>query len=209
MTLMQLQGDAGANASATPSASGGAAADPLQALFTAMDADGNGSVSESETETYIQNAGGTKDQADALYAALDPNGGDGITQSQMASALPSSPPQGGGHHHHHHHHIQNGSGGAAGTLMSLLDTNQDGSVSQDELTSFVTANGGTAQQATSDFSALDMSGAGALTSADFATAWEKLQQSQGGSFAGSMAVSLLDAFATNNGTATPTNSVTA
>ncbi len=92
--------------------------------------------------------------------------------------------------------------------MSLLDGNQDGSVSQDEFSSVVTANGGTASEAATDFTALDSDKSGSLSSADFATAWQNIQNQQGG---GSFVNTILDAFAKANGTAATaaTTSVTA
>ncbi|MEI9990488.1 MAG: EF-hand domain-containing protein [Rhizomicrobium sp.] len=179
---------------------GTTSADPAQNLFNAMDSDGDGSVSQGEMETYVEKAGGTQGQADALYTALNPNdGSSGVTESQMASAAPQA---GGVPHHHHHHHAggASGSGSPVDSLMSLLDGNQDGSVSQDEFSSAVTANGGTAAEATSDFTALDSDKSGTLSSADFATAWQNIQSQQGG---GSFVNTILDAFAkANNATAT-------
>ena len=197
-TLMQMQGAGGTQT--------GGSADPVQNLFNAMDTDGDGSVSQSEMESYLENAGATQGQADALYTSLNPNGSSaGVTESEMASAAPT---QGAMGHHHHHHHA-GGAGGASGspadTLMSLLDGNQDGSVSQDEFSSVVTANGGTTAEAASDFAALDSDKSGSLTSADFATAWQNIQSQQGG---GSFLNTILDAFAKANTATTTASSAT-
>jgi Ca2+-binding EF-hand superfamily protein len=196
-TLMQMQG----TDSSSP-ASGQAASDPLQTLFSAMDSDGDGTVSQGEMETYLEKNGATQSQADALYTSLDQGGAGGVSESQMGSALQSAQStQGATPHHHHHHH--GGAGGPGGgspvdALMQALDTDNDGAVSQDEMTSFVTANGGTAAQATSDFTALDTSGSGAVSSADFATAWQNLQASQGQAMSGAQMASMIDAFANAN-----------
>lgn len=205
-TLMQLQGGA---------PSGQQSADPLQNLFSAMDADGDGTVSQSEMETYLEKDGATQGQADALYTALDQgDSSSGISESQMGSALPATAAQGAGHHHHHHHHA-GGAGNASNAgpvdaLMQALDSDNDGSVSEGELTSFVTANGGTVAQAASDFSALDTSGTGALSPADFATAWQNLQNTQTQNPGGAMMASMIDAFANANTlVAASTTSVTA
>ena len=188
-TLMQLQG-------ATTGS-----ANPVQNLFNAMDADGDGSVSQSEMEGYLEKTvGATQGQADALYTSLDPNGGSsGLSESQMAGAAAT---QGTMPHHHHHHHHAGGAGNStdpADTLMSILDANQDGAVSQSEFSSAVTANGGTASEASSDFTALDSGKSGSLTSADFATAWQNIQSQQGGV---SFVNTILDAFAKANNAAT-------
>ena len=199
-TLMQMQG---AGATQTAGTQAGGSTDPVQNLFNAMDTDGDGTVSQSEMESYAEKAGATQGQADALYTALNPNGSSsGVTESQMASAAPA---QGAMPHHRHHHHHAGGAGGASGsgspadTLMSLLDADQSGSVSQDEFSSAVTANGGTPAQATSDFTALDSDKSGTLTSSDFATAWQNIQSQQGG---GSFVNTILDAFAKANTAAT-------
>ncbi len=205
-TLMQLQG-------AAPS--GAQSSDPLQNLFSAMDADGDGTVSQSEMETYLEKDGATQGQADALYTALDQgNASSGLSESQIGSALPTTTAaaQGAGHHHHHHHHQAGGAGSASpvDSLMQALDSDNDGTVSQDELTSFVTANGGTAAQAASEFTALDTSGASALSPTDFATAWQNLQNTQSQNPGGAMMASMLDAFANANSlVAASTASVTA
>jgi Ca2+-binding EF-hand superfamily protein len=186
-----------------------------------MDSNGDGSVSESEMESYIEGVGGTQADADSLYTALSSQTASttsatgasstaGITESQMASALSQAQAaqsgQAGGAHHHHHHHGAGGGGqnqadGVANTLLQALDTNDDGSVSESEFTSFVPANGGTAADASSDFAALNSSGSGSLTSADFAKAWSNLQAQQTSQSSGSMVVSLLDAFAKAGSTA--------
>ena len=207
MTLMAMQQQTSGASSATSTAS--ASSDPLQQLFSAMDTNGDGSVSQSEMESYIENAGGTQAQADSLYTALDQSAAAagtsstasaaGISQSQMASAVSQAQAsQGGGGHHHHHHKVE-GSGdqadSVASSLMQALDTNDDGSVSQDEFTSFVTANGGTSADAANDFATLDANGSGSLTASDFAQAWSNVQAQQTSQSSGSMLVSLLDQFA--------------
>jgi Ca2+-binding EF-hand superfamily protein len=230
MTLMQMQqqssdtssaASSSSSATSTASASTLASSDPLQQLFSAMDTNGDGSVSQSEMESYIEGVGGTQAQADSLYSALSQSGSStnasttstaGITESQMSSALSQAQQAHGGGHHHHHK-----AGGstdqadsAANTLLQALDTNDDGSVSQDELTSFVTANGGTSADASSDFAALDTSGSGSLTSADFAKAWSNLQAQQTSQSSGTMVVSLLDAFSkANTAASTSTTSISA
>jgi Ca2+-binding EF-hand superfamily protein len=219
MTLMAMQqqsGGASASAtsasSSTTSASTLTASDPLQQLFAAMDSNGDGSVSETEMESYVEGVGGTQANADSLYSALSQTGTSGsaaatastssttgITESQMSSAVSQAQQAHGGHHHHHK---AGGAGGqadsAANTLLQALDTNDDGSVSQDELTNFVTANGGTSADAASDFSALDTSGSGSLTSADFAKAWSNIQAQQTSQSSGTIVTSLLDAFTKAN-----------
>jgi Ca2+-binding EF-hand superfamily protein len=214
MTLMamQQQGATGSlTAAASPASASASAssADPLQQLFSAMDTDGNGSVSQSEMESYIENAGGTQAQADSLFSALDQNGASGISEGQMSSAVQQAQ-SGGGHHHHHHHKVGGSSDPTdqmANTLLQAMDTDDDGAVSQSEFTGFVTANGGTAADAAGDFAALDGSGSGSLTSADFAKAWQNMQSQQTSQSSGSMVVSMLDAFAKAGASTSSTSTV--
>ncbi|MBI1329069.1 MAG: hypothetical protein GC166_04095 [Alphaproteobacteria bacterium] len=60
---------------------------PLSRLFSAMDSDSNGAVSQSEMESYVQGQGGTADQADSIFAALSTSGTGSISQSEFAAAL--------------------------------------------------------------------------------------------------------------------------
>jgi len=233
MTLlaMQQQSDATsgtANASTT-AVSGITSNSPLDQLFSAMDTNGDGSVSQSEMESYIENLGGTQGEADALYSSLSQIGSTssataassttstGISESQMQSALQQSNPFSGMGHHHHHHGMSASNGTSdpadqvANNLIQAMDTNDDGSVSEDEFTNFMTANGSTSANAQSDFASLDTSGSGSLTSADFAKAWENWQAQQSSQSSGTMMASLLDNFAkANSGSATSaTTSVSA
>lgn len=212
MALMALQAQSGATAgdTSTSSSSQGSATDPVQQLFSAMDSDGDGEVSQSEMEAYIEKQGGTQAQADSLFSALDQSnaasgGSSGISESQMASAVSQSQQAHGAHHHHHHHK----SGGTndqadnvANTLLQAMDSNDDGSVSEDEFSNFIMANGGTAADASSDFAALNTSGSNALTSADFAKAFNAYQAQQSTQSQGSMMASLLDQLSSAMGNGT-------
>lgn len=221
MTLiaMQQQGDATSRTTATSATttSASTSGSPLDQLFSAMDTNGDDSVSQSEMESYIENLGGSQGEADALYSSLSQVGSSsataasstsstGIGESQMQSALQQSNPFSGMGHHHHHHHGMSGANGAsdpadqvANNLMQAIDTNDDGSVSEDEFTNFMTANGSTSANAQSDFASLDTSGSGSLTSADFAKAWENWQAQQSSQSSGTMMASLLDNFAKASG----------
>jgi Ca2+-binding EF-hand superfamily protein len=195
-----------------------------------MDTNGDGSISQSEMESYIEGVGGTQAQADSLYNAISQNGSAsnaaagapaGISESQMANAASQTAQSGqvsGAHHHHHHHHHHHAQGGGqnqadsvSNSLLQAMDTDDDGSVSESEFSNFVTANGGTSADAASDFASLDSSGSGSLTSADFAKAWSNLQAQQTSQSSGTMVVSLLDAFAKAGGanSNTATTSVSA
>jgi Ca2+-binding EF-hand superfamily protein len=203
LALVALQAQNGGSAASSGGST--ASSDPVQKLFSAMDSDGNGTVSQSEMESYIEKQGGTQGQADSLFSAINQtnsatSGSSGISESQMASAVSQAQQVQQAHHHHHK------SGGAneqadntASALLQALDGNDDRSVSEDEFSSFITANGGTAADASSDFAALNASGSNALTSADFAKAFNAYQTQQNTQSPGSMVVSLLNQLAGASG----------
>jgi Ca2+-binding EF-hand superfamily protein len=192
--------------------------DAVQNLFTAMDSDGDGTVSQTELEGYIEQQGGTQNEADSLYSMLDPSGGSGISESTLAGDAPQGPPPGGpppggmsGPHHGGMHGAHSASD-VANSLLQSMDSDSDGSVSQSEFESFVTSNGGTKAQADADFSALDTSNSGSLSTSDFEKAIEQQQQndSTGDSDSGAAPslLAFLDKLA-GNGTTGSTLSVSA
>ena len=95
----------GYQAQGWPGASGPQAGGPqpggqlAQSLFSQIDGNGDGSISQSELEQAVTKAGGTKEGADALYAKLDPNGTGSVSEQQFSNSLTQAMP----HHHHHHH----------------------------------------------------------------------------------------------------------
>ncbi len=156
--------------SSSASISTASASDPLSQLMSAMDTDGDGTVSQTEMESYIQNQGGTKDQADALFGALNQGNTGNLTQATLSKDLQqaqAAPPPGG--HHHHHHHIPSADQ-VGNDLVNAMDTDGDGSVDQSEFSSFMSEIGGSSTDATSDFAALDPNNTGSVTAADFSTA---------------------------------------
>jgi len=126
---------------------------------------------------------------------------DMLSESQMASAVSQAQQVQQAHHHHHHKsgRANEQADNTANALLQALDGNDDGSVSEDEFSSFITANGGTAANASSDFAALNTSGSNALTSADFAKAFNAYQTQQNTQSPGSMVVSLLNQLAGASG----------
>jgi hypothetical protein len=136
---------------------------PLQQLFSAMDTNDDGSVSESEMESYVEGVGGTQSQADSLYSALNQGGTNGLTQSDFATAAPQAPQGAGGHHAHHHGMSANSSDQVANTLLQAIDGDDD------------SADGGTATGAgTSTNASIGITALGGA-STNFAQAWETLQ----------------------------------
>ena len=179
---------AGANTSTVPQTL--SATDPVQQLFSAMDTDGDGSVSKSEMESFIQGKGGTQAQADALFSALTQNTGGqnaatGISEQQMAADV--SQAQHSGHHHHHGGHGMDSGGAntasdAMAQIFNALDTNHDGSISADEFsTAFRTTNttGGTGASATDPaalFAQIDSNSNGMVSSSELGSFLTALAQ---------------------------------
>ena len=69
--LMMMQNDPSTSGSTANSTSTSSSTDPLAKLVSAIDTDGDGSITKSEMESYITAKGGTADQADSLFSALD------------------------------------------------------------------------------------------------------------------------------------------
>jgi len=196
--LIGMQASDSASASSTSAASS-SPSDPVQGLFSAMDSDANGTVSQSELEGYIEQKGGSQSEADTLYGMLDTSGS-GISESQLASDVPQGPPP-------------SGFGATTGSasdmseaLLKMFDTNGNGSVSKSEFENVVTSSGGTAAEADTDFAALDTSGSDSVGASDFAHAIEKLQDN---SNSNSPLLMALDAFAKNTSSTTGTVSLSA
>lgn len=188
--LIALQAQTGDTAQSSAS---GDASSPVQQLFSAMDSDGDGEVSQTEMESYIEKQGGTQAQADALYNSLDQgNSSGGISEDQMQTAVTNARQS----HAHHHRHHGTGNGqepqGLAGAFMQALDANNDGSVSEDEFNDYMAKNGASADYAKDAFAQLDQDNSGALTSADFAKALSAYQSPQSSSSPTSMMASLLN-----------------
>jgi Ca2+-binding EF-hand superfamily protein len=76
---------------------GGAGNSPLQIaqnMFTQVDSNGDGAITQSELEQAVTAAGGDKAGADALYAKLDPNGTGSVSEQQFIAALQPPSPSG-------------------------------------------------------------------------------------------------------------------
>jgi Ca2+-binding EF-hand superfamily protein len=198
---------------------------PLSQLISAITTNDDGSISQSEMESYIQNLGGTSSEADALYAGLNQGNSGNLTQAQLSSDLqqaqlgnnPQQAQQAGGHHHHHDHGVPSADA-VANDFVQAADSNGDGSVSQSEFTNFVTGLGGTTSEATSDFTALDPNNTGSVNAAQISTAikaFEALGNSATiATNSTSPILTFLDSLAANstgagNGTAASTTNITA
>jgi Ca2+-binding EF-hand superfamily protein len=161
-----------------------------------MDTDGDGEISQSEMESYVQtNLGGTTAQADSLFTALNNGSTGNLTQTQLQSDLQNAGAPGGvqGRGHHHHHHGAPPSADQVGNdLAKAMDSDGSGGVSQSEFETFVTGLGGTTSQADSDFAVLDPNNTGSVDATAFINAVTALQTSAGSGQ--SPVLNLLDAF---------------
>jgi Ca2+-binding EF-hand superfamily protein len=207
-TLIATASTAATTTSIAPSST---TADPLSKLFAAIDGNGDGAISQSELEAYVQKLGGTTAQADALFSGLNQGATGDLTKAQLASDLQQA--QSMGSLRHHHHHGVPSATEVGNKLVSAIDSNGDGSVDQTEFTSFVTGLGGTPSEAATDFSALDPNNTGSVNAAQFTSAIRAFETAgNAASVAANPAspiLTLLDAFKQNPPAADSAASVTA
>jgi hypothetical protein len=120
--LLTVQGD-----SQTPLVNGDAFS---QQLFSMLDANGDGSISQSEFDSIFSKNGDTT-KADAIFAQLDANHDGTVSPDELTAAL-SGQGQGGQDggqvaHHRHHHHGLGGMGGASSSTGGSSDSNDPSS----------------------------------------------------------------------------------
>jgi hypothetical protein len=83
-------------------------------LFSLLDGNGDGGISQSEFATAIGQNGNTA-AADAIFAQLDANHDGSVSQAELTNALSANAQNAGGQQvvgHHHHHHGLAGLAGA-------------------------------------------------------------------------------------------------
>ncbi|HEV8390418.1 MAG TPA: EF-hand domain-containing protein [Dongiaceae bacterium] len=149
-----------------------------QQLFSQIDGNADGSISKTEMESAVTDAGGTTEEADALFAKLDSGGTGSINGQQFASGLKSSLLGDGmisqliGIQE-----VSGPSGGGAGgppsfisDLFSTIDADGDGSITKGELEDAVANAGGTAEEADALYGKLDPDDTGSVTEEQFAAA---------------------------------------
>ena len=200
LVMMQMQN----GAQPSSSSSGQDGANPISQAFSSLDTDGDGTISQSELESAIENAGGTAQDADTVFSALGGTSSSGISESAFTQAAqaggPPPPPDGGpggsggtkGHHHHHHNSQASGTASdEAAQILSSLQTNQDGTVSDDTLASalgLTTSTDTSSSTATSSsnstndssaidlLSAIDTNGDGSVSQNELTSYLENLQK---------------------------------
>jgi len=190
---LQQQGSAGesnpGNGANAPAPSASATGNPVQQLFSAMDGNGDGVVSQSEMEGYIQAQGGTQSQADELFSSLDQNGSGGLSETQLTNDVA----QGHRAHHGHHHHgeasqpnadASSSTADLASQIFGALDSDQDGTLSPDELMAEMqnstSASGPVSRSASSGnpdlLASIDSNGNGSISNSEFSSYFASLEQ---------------------------------
>lgn len=150
-------------------------------LFSALDSNGDGTLSKSELEAAVSSTGGTTASADALYAELDPDNTGAVDEEEFVDNFPQPDAMDGG--------ATSSTASAGGTsaadavsslvqsfapsrtasmLFAQLDTNGDGSLSKSELEAGVTDAGGTTAAADALYAELDPNDTGSVTEQQFA-----------------------------------------
>ena len=92
------------------------------AVISALDADGNGTISSDELSNGLTSAGSSAD-SNQIFSALDKNQDGTVSKDELAASLTPQPPQ----------------QASSDELFSSLDADSDGSVSGSELTSALQA----------------------------------------------------------------------
>jgi len=150
-------------AKASSSTTGAAHGDAVAQTFQAMDSDGDGNVSKTEMESYVQTLGGSQAEADKLFAGLAGDSQDGISKDAFAAAAEAGRPHGprGAHGGKH--------GGGAEKVFDALDTNQDGTVSSDELAAAFPSSDANTTSAQDIFAQMDGNADGGVTKDEFSS----------------------------------------
>ena len=95
-----------------------------QQLFSMLDSNGDGSISQSEFDSVFGQNGNTS-QANAIFSELDANGDGSVSPDELTNALSGQTQGQDGTQqvHHHHHHGGMGGAGAAGSTGGSSDPN--------------------------------------------------------------------------------------
>ena len=124
------------------------------AVISALDADGNGTISSDELSNSLTSAGSSADSSQ-VFSALDKNQDGTVSKDELAASLTPQPPQ----------------QASSDELFSSLDADSDGSVSGSELTSALQAGHSSTSSDTSAalLKALDSDSSGDVSSDELKT----------------------------------------
>ena len=128
------------------------------AVISALDADGNGTISSDELSNGLTSAGSSADSSQ-IFSALDKNQDGTVSKDELAASLTTQPPQ----------PPQQPS---SDELFSSLDADSDGNVSASELTSALQAGNSSTSSDTSAtlLKALDSDSSGGVSSDELKSA---------------------------------------
>jgi Ca2+-binding EF-hand superfamily protein len=131
-------------------------------MFSKMDTDGDGALSESEF-TAARPSDVTEEMAANLYSSFDSDSSGSLTESEFTTSMdnmPPPPPPAAS---------ADSSSSSDSQSFSELDTNKDGVVSADELAA-ARPDDVTEEMAANLFKNLDQDGSGGLTESEYAAA---------------------------------------
>ena len=192
LVMMQAQDDSQSDDQSSDAAgTSTSSSDPVSQAFSSLDADGDGTISQSELESAIarrRRHGGRSRYCLCRTGRHQPERHFAkpafTSAAQAGGPPPGSPPPGGpggpgGAHGHHHHHGSSGSSDSASQIFAALDTNQDGTVSADELSAALggstTATDGSTSSSSDIFSAIDTNGDGSISQDELSSYLDNLQ----------------------------------
>ena len=138
----------------------------LHDLFTAVDSDGDGSVSKADVEAVVTGKGGTAESADALYAKLDPKNTGSVSEEQFTARFKSSKNKKSLAAFNIVAKLVKPSEQLITDLFGKLDSGGDGSISKSELDAVILGAGGTQKQADALFTKLDPNHTGSVSASD-------------------------------------------
>ena len=174
-TMSALFAAQGQSSAATTNSALTSPSSALQNLFSQLDANGDGRISQSEFEAALGAGGTNTAQADSVFGKLDTNGDGSVSLSELSSALKGA----GGKGHHHHAHAGGAGGSSDSTASGTTSSSSTGGSSPDALlqalqgassTSVTNSDGSTTTSVTyADGSKVTMTSPAAATSSSSAT----------------------------------------
>ena len=133
-------------------------------MFSKMDANGDGALSEEEFSA-ARPSDVTAEMSANLYSNFDTDSSGSLTESEYTTAtndMPPPPPPPAGAN-------SSGSSDSSSTSFDALDTNQDGTISAEELAA-ARPEDVTEEMAANLFKSIDTDGSGGLTAAEYTAA---------------------------------------
>jgi Ca2+-binding EF-hand superfamily protein len=144
-----------------------------QQLFSKIDANSDGTITQSELDQAVTSAGGTTAAANALFGDLDPDDTGSVSEQQFTQNLPMFSPEMGGQLIAAQAQSSGDSSdtdpaSAFADQMFSQITNGGSTLTQSELEQAVTSAGGTTASADALYAQLDPNNTGSVTEQQFA-----------------------------------------